>query len=121
MGGLSGDEWPVSPWPVPRAEGQEVARDPVRIQELLCLSVSNHYQILHSNSEQAQAPLTESLEGYVRALQFCFIIIQLPAMGGFMASCLNSVYMYFSPADTNSVIQYITGIKAELVSAQRLI
>lgn len=25
VGGLSGDAWPVSPWPVPRAEGQEVA------------------------------------------------------------------------------------------------
>lgn len=28
VGGLSGDAWPVSPWPVPRAEGQEVAGDP---------------------------------------------------------------------------------------------
>ena len=26
VGGLSGDAWPVSPWPVPRAQGQEVAR-----------------------------------------------------------------------------------------------
>lgn len=25
VGGLSGDAWPVSPWLVPRAEGQEVA------------------------------------------------------------------------------------------------
>lgn len=81
MGGLSGDAWPVSPWPVPRAEGQEVARDPGRIQALLCLSVSNHYQILHSNGEQAQAPLTESLEGYVRALHFCIVIIQPPLLG----------------------------------------
>lgn len=62
MGGLSGDAWPVSPWPIPRAEGQEVARDPERIQVVLCLSASNHYQILHSNGRRAKAPLTESLE-----------------------------------------------------------
>lgn len=58
MGGLSEDAWPVSPWPIPRAEGQEVARDPGRIQALLCLRVSNHYQMLHSNGRRAQAPLT---------------------------------------------------------------
>ena len=84
VGGLSGDAWPVSPWPVPRAEGQEVARDPGRTQALLCLSVSNHYQILHSNGQQAQAPLTESLEGYVRALHFCILVFFFNKAGQFI-------------------------------------
>lgn len=62
VGGLSGRcVWPVSPWPLPKAEGQEVARDPGRIQALLCVSLSNNHQILNSNEKQAQAPLIESL------------------------------------------------------------
>lgn len=54
MGGLSGDAWPVSPWPVPRAGGQEVAGDPGSVQAPLCLSVLKHYQILHSDGWRAQ-------------------------------------------------------------------
>ena len=51
------------------------------LQAVLCFAVSNHYQILHSNGRRAQAPLTESLEGYVRAPHFCILIIQLPLQG----------------------------------------
>lgn len=38
-----------------------MARDPGRIQALLCVSLSNNHQILNSNEKQAQAPLIESL------------------------------------------------------------
>lgn len=44
--------------PVPTAEGQEVAGDPGRTQALLCVSLSNSHQTLHSNEKQEQAPLT---------------------------------------------------------------
>lgn len=70
------------------------------LQALLCFAVSNHYQILHSNGRRAQAPPTESLEGYVRAPHFCILIIQLPLQGvtalwlcGFAALCLNGVLL----------------------------
>lgn len=74
-----GDAWPVSPWPVPRAEGQEVARDPGRIQALLCLSVSNHYQILHSNGQRSTS-LSDS-EGYVTSASLSFSRLWLRLQG----------------------------------------
>lgn len=107
VGGLREDAWPVSPWLIPRAQGQEVANDPGRIQTLLCLSVSNHYQILHSDGQQAQTPLSEALKGYVRALQFFIFIIQVLLLGeldSFVTSCFIGVYTVtrISSADTNS-------------------
>lgn len=49
------------PGPVPTAEGQEVAGDPGRTQALLCVSLSNSHQTLHSNEKQEQARLTASV------------------------------------------------------------
>lgn len=79
VGGLNGDVWPVSPWPVPRAERQEVASRVLggHKPSSVCL-YQTAIRYLIQTDQQAQAPLTGSSEGYVRALQRCIIIIQLP-------------------------------------------
>lgn len=42
-----------------QSRGTGSGRDPGRTQALLCVSLLNHYQTLHSNGQQAQAPLSE--------------------------------------------------------------
>lgn len=101
MGGLSGDAWPVSPWPVPRAEGQEVAGGSwegtspplfVCIKPLSDTSFKWPASTGPSDRERGgMCPAASLLRPY-----------HSTAVTDSVVSCLNSVYIYFSPAIINS-------------------
>ena len=80
VGGLSGDAWPVSPWPVPRAAGTgsgEGSWEGHKPSSVCLYQTTIRYFIQMASEHRA---LWGSSEGSVTAPHFCILIMQLPLL-----------------------------------------